>query len=93
VILLTSVLTHVLEDELRHYLQEVFRLLLPGGVAYASIFLYQTEAEATAGKERHGIAFPFPKAHCKLSREDFPTNAVAYDEAFVRSWLKKSVSG
>ena len=80
-ILLTSVLTHVLEDELRHYLSEVSRLLAPGGVAYASFFLYQT----TPGSERHGIAFPYVKGHLALNREDFPTNAVAYQEAFVRS--------
>jgi SAM-dependent methyltransferase len=88
-ILLTSVLTHVLEEDLRHYLSEVSRLLVPGGVAYAALFLYQSAAEAAAGMERHGIAFPFAKAHLALNREDFPTNAVAYDEAFVRSLVRE----
>jgi SAM-dependent methyltransferase len=90
VILLTSVLTHVIEEEMRHYLQEAFRLLVPGGVAYASFFLYENAAEAAAGIERHGIAFPFSKAHCALNREDYPTNAVAYEEAFVRSVAEKT---
>ena len=84
VVLLTSVLTHVLEEELLHYLAEVSRLLVPGGVAYASFFLYKSSAEAAAGMERHGIAFPFSRDHLALNREDYPTNAVAYEEAFVR---------
>ena len=90
VVLLTSVLTHVLEEELRHYLSEVFRLLVPGGIAYASFFLYQSASEAATGMERHGIAFPFSKAHLALNREDYPTNAVAYEEAFVRSVVRET---
>ncbi len=82
-ILMTSVLTHVLEEELRHYLSEVGRLLAPGGVAYASLFLIPSS-------ERHGIAFPYVKGHLALNREDFPTNAVAYQEAFVRSLVEES---
>jgi SAM-dependent methyltransferase len=89
-VLMTSVLTHVLEEDLRHYLDEVFRLLAPGGIAYASFFLYQNAAEAAAGMERHGIAFPFSKGHLALNREDYPTNAVAYDEAFVRSVVRNT---
>ena len=81
--LLTSVLTHVLEEDLRHYLAEVFRLWTRGRIAYASFFLFQNAVEAAAGMERHGIAFPFSKGHLSLNREDYPTNAVAYDEAFV----------
>lgn len=89
VLLLTSVLTHVMEEELRHYLQEAFRVLAPGGVAYASFFLYQDAAEVTFGLDRHGIAFPFAKSHHALNREDFPTNAVAYQETFVRSVIEE----
>ena len=85
---MTSVLTHVLEEDLRHYLAEVFRLLAPGGIAYASFFLYQNAAEAATGMKRHGIAFPFSKGHLALNREDYPTNAVAYEEAFVRSVVR-----
>jgi len=83
-ILLTSLLTHLLEADLCHYLSEVSRLLSPGGIAYATFFLFDDGQEAAAGFERHGIRFPFPRGHCAVNREDFPTNAVAYQEAFVR---------
>jgi len=83
-ILLTSVFTHLLEGELRHYLAEVSRLLAPGGVAYATFFLYGSLSDAVAGAERHRLRFPFARGHHAVNREDYPTNAVAYEEGFVR---------
>lgn len=82
-ILLTSVMTHLLAADLRHYLAEVSRMLAPGGVAYASFFLYESLEEAVAGAARHGTRFPYRQGDCALQRFDFPTNAVAYQERFV----------
>ncbi len=76
-ILLTSVFTHLLEDAAVHYLSEVSRLLAPGGCAYASFFLLN-------GGDRHGIQFPFARGRSAVNREDYPANAVAYDEGFIR---------
>lgn len=83
-ILLTSVFTHLREREAAHYLGEVSRLLAPGGVAYASFFLCGSLAEAAAGGPRRPIRFPYPQGHCAVNREDFPANAVAYEEGYVR---------
>lgn len=89
-ILLTSVCTHLLEQELRNYIKEIARLLAPGGVAYATFFLYERSEEVTAGIARHGIAFPFVQGDCAVNREDYPTNAVAYNEAFVRELVQQT---
>jgi SAM-dependent methyltransferase len=89
-ILLTSVLTHVLEEELLHYIEEVARLLAPQGVAFVTFFLYETSQEAASGIARHGIAFPFARGHGAVNREDYPTNAVAYEEAFVRQLVQQA---
>jgi len=83
-ILLTSVMTHLLERDMYHYLAEVSRMLAPGGVTYASFFLYESLDDAAAGAVRHGIRFPFPRANSAVNREDFPTNAVAYSEPYLR---------
>ena len=83
-ILLTSLCTHILERELRHYIEEIGRLLTPGGIAYATFFLYERSEEVTTGIPRHGIAFPFLRGQSAVSCEEYPTNAVAYEEAFVR---------
>lgn len=87
-ILLSSVLTHVLEDELQHYLSEVARLLTPEGAAYSTFFLFNDRNEARAGLERHGIAFPFDLDRAAVNRLDYPHNAVAYPETFVRAIAK-----
>jgi len=83
-ILLTSVMTHLLEPDVYHYLAEASRMLAPGGVAYTSFFLYESLDDAATGAARHGIRFPFPRGACAVNREDYPTNAVAYDEPYVR---------
>ena len=83
-IVLTSVMTHLLEHDLYHYLAEVSRMLAPGGVTYASFFLYESLDDAAAGAVRHGIRFPFKRGNYAVNREDYPTNAVAYDEIYVR---------
>jgi SAM-dependent methyltransferase len=83
-ILLTSVLTHILPGELTHYLSEISRLLAPDGTAYTSFFLYQTREEAADETGRHSLSFPVTRGHYAVNREDFPTNAVAYEECYIR---------
>ncbi len=75
-VLLTSVFTHLLGPDLRHYLAEVSRLLAPGGVAYATMFLYDSSADAAAGMSRHGIRFPVARQHHAVNRQDFPTGCL-----------------
>ena len=89
-ILLTSLCTHILEPELRHYIQEIGRLLTPGGFTYATFFLFEKPEEVTAGMPRHGIAFPFLRGQCAVSCEEYPTNAVAYNESFVRELVEQA---
>ena len=83
-ILLTSVLTHVLPDELAHYVSELARVLSADGVIYASFFLRRSGNKA-ARTGRHPVQFPFDRGSYALNREDFPSNAVGFDEDFVRS--------
>lgn len=84
-VLLTSVFTHMLEEELSHYLSEVARLLTPDGTAYATFFLCRTLDEARNGLERHkGLTFGHVLQNAAVSRPEYPTDAVAYPEAFVR---------
>jgi SAM-dependent methyltransferase len=95
-ILLTSVLTHILEDGLRNYVQEAARLLSPRGVIYATIFLYQSPEQLAAGSGLpeaaftaiHEAAFQNARGNYALNRDDHPANAVAYSEQFVRAVVK-----
>jgi len=49
VVLLKSVFTHMLRAEMSHYLEEVSRILRPGGHCLASLYLLNEEAESLSG--------------------------------------------
>ena len=85
-ILFISVFTHMLEEDMEHYLEEAARLLAPQGRVYATFFLCSTFDEVRQGLERHGgINFQSVLQNAALSRTDYPTHAVAYMETFVHA--------
>jgi SAM-dependent methyltransferase len=88
-ILLTSVFTHVLPQELTHYLSEIARLLTPYGVAYASFFLYGSDGESDPSS-RHPFEFSAADDNYALTLKDSPANAVAFNEDFVRQALPQA---
>lgn len=88
-ILLTSVFTHVLPDELTHYLSEIARLLVPDGTAYASFFLYGSQSESDRA-DRHPLEFTAAGNDHAVNRKDFPLNAVAFNEDFVRKAIHRA---
>jgi SAM-dependent methyltransferase len=88
-IFLGSVFTHLFEDEVTHYMKEIGRVLRPGGLAYATFFLYSPEIiEAARRTRRSHNGLTFEHAHgdgCFVSDAAYPTGSVAYtDEAIQR---------
>lgn len=79
-IILTSVFTHLLEPEVDHYLAELSRIIKPGGAVYASFFTYKSKDEALSGVARRRQKFPFFHGRYALESEEFPENAVAFEE-------------
>lgn len=79
-VILTSVFTHLLEPETDHYLAELSRILKPGGAVYASFFVYKDQGEAVSGVARRLQKFPFFHGRYALESEEFPENAVAFEE-------------
>jgi SAM-dependent methyltransferase len=90
-IVLASVFTHLLEDEVLHYLREFRRVLKPGGMVYASFFLYTPEA-LEAAKSGGNTAW---KATFECALGDgvygndpaYPRGAVAYTDAAMQRML------
>lgn len=74
-VLAKSVFTHLLEDETRHYLAEIRRVLAPGGAALITFFLFD-------GENVSPPAFPHPDARAevrwRLAKR--PHAAVAYSK-------------
>src|SRR5262249_183649 len=83
-VFLTSVFTHMLPDDLAHYLQEIARVLKPNGTSLITYFLLNAESGALirAGQGCH--TFPFERGHCAVKVDDRPEEAIAYDEGFIR---------
>lgn len=85
VVFLGSVFTHLLPDTAGQYINEIARLLAPGGVCIASYFLLNPESRA--GIEAGTSFMSFPVQHqsglCLLHDASKPEAAVALDEAFV----------
>jgi SAM-dependent methyltransferase len=86
-VILTSVLTHLLESETDHYLAETARVLRPGGRALATFFLLDDESRAAIAAGRSGLEFLDPQAHVAVVSDDLPEEAVAYDAGWVRERL------
>lgn len=83
-IILTSVFTHMLEPGLTNYTREIARLLTNNGVAYVTCFLYASKEEAIQGVERRSNLFPHYFETYSLADIDFPENAVAYSEKYIK---------
>ena len=86
-VILTSVLTHLLEAEADHYLSEVARVLRPGGRVLATFFLLDDDSRQAIAAGNAGFQFLDPDAHVAVVSEEMPEEAVAYDTGWVREHL------
>ena len=86
-VILTSVLTHLLEAEADHYLSEVARVLRPGGRVLATFFLLDETSRPAIAEGRAGFAFLDPEEHVSVVSDELPEEAVAYDTRWVREHL------
>jgi SAM-dependent methyltransferase len=82
VVILKSVFTHLLPDDVAHYLREIRRVLRPSGTALITAFVFDQVDEVVRRR------FPFEAADYRYARESSPESAVAYP----RSWLLPAVA-
>lgn len=76
--ILISVFTHMLRDDTYHYLDEITRLLAPGGRCFATFFLYDEERLERARRRDKGLKFEFVADGVLTEMENQPEYAVAY---------------
>jgi len=83
-VVLTSVFTHMLPDDTRHYLREIARLLAPGGRVLMTAFLLDEATRRSIAAGRADFSFGHDLGGCSVERADIPEAAVGYDrEAFA----------
>src|SRR5262249_6815549 len=86
--------THLLEDEVVHYMCELRRVLKPDGLAYATFFLHSPEAIASAKVTRNTPwvgNFEIRYGDGVFGNDpDFPRGAVAYTDEALRRMMSQA---
>lgn len=83
----TSLFTHLLRDEVRHYLAETARVLRPGGTCLLTFFLLTPEAEREIGAGRAMMDFRHPIEGGRTTDPAQPEEATAYPADDVRALM------
>lgn len=87
-IVVNSVFTHMLPDEVAHYLGEIRRLLGPDGRCLASFFLLNEESRAAIASGRSALPFLDGGEGWSTTSIETPETAVAIDEDLVRELVR-----
>ncbi len=81
---LTSVFTHMLKDDMAHYLREISRVLRLNGKCLITFFLLNDESRKLVRAGLSSLDFRFPQDGCWTADEILPENAIAYEEEYIR---------
>ena len=82
-VVLTSVFTHMLPDDMRNYLAEIARVLRPGGRCLITYFLMTPERRKAVETGASALTFRHAGEGYWAELADLPEAALAYDEAEI----------
>jgi SAM-dependent methyltransferase len=88
-VVLTSVFTHMMPDEVAHYLSEIQRVMCAGGVCVATFFILNKETRQLL-KSKTDFNFPFDYGHYALMDDKVKAANVAFDTAFLEETIAKN---
>jgi SAM-dependent methyltransferase len=88
-VFLTSVFTHMLPNELEHYMSEIARVTRKGGRCLITSFLLNEEALALIARKESSEDFAYVGSGYRTIDAVRPDRAVAYDETFVRDLFSR----
>lgn len=86
-IFLTSVFTHMLAPDVRHYLDEFRRVLRPGGHCLTTCFLLNEESEALIRAGRSTQKLVHPLDECFTTNPEVPEDAIGFREPLLLGWI------
>lgn len=81
----TSVFTHLPYGEMRNYVQEMHRVLKPGGKALATFFLLDGAARQHIAQAQSTLNFVHALDRCMVIDPEVPEKAVAFDLGEIQS--------
>jgi SAM-dependent methyltransferase len=84
-VFLTSVFTHMLDAGMRNYLNEIGRILAPGGRCLITYFVMNDESMQLMRKPASAFNFATEHEGSRIARPDLPEYAVGHDESKLRT--------
>jgi SAM-dependent methyltransferase len=84
VVFLTSVFTHMFPPDVEHYVDEIVRVLKPGGRCLTTFFLLNDESLALTKAKKGTHNFEHEREGYRTTDPKTPEAAIAFPEAFVR---------
>jgi len=86
-IFLTSVFTHMRGAEVRHYLDEIRRVLRPGGKCLTTCFMLNGESEKLIRKGKSTQNLVHPLDDCFVVLPDVPEASLGFKENLLLGWI------
>jgi SAM-dependent methyltransferase len=84
-VVLSSVFSHMLPDDVTNYLAQIARVLRPGGRAVISCYLLNARKRAAIAPGRSALTFSHAGPGYWAEFAAMPEAAIAYDEAWLRA--------
>ncbi len=88
-VFLSSVFTHMRPPEVRHYLDEIHRVLRPGGRCLTSCFLLNEESTPLVRDGKGEIPLVHQEEECFVKDPNLPEDAVGFEERNLVEWIEE----
>ena len=85
-VVLTSVFTHMMPAEVKHYLGEIERVLKSGGTCFATFFLLNKEAKEGMQNNKE-FNFPYDYGHYRLMNDEIKSANIAFEIDYLKKEL------
>lgn len=85
-IILTSVFTHMMDTEVKHYMGEIQRVLKPGGKCFATFFVLD-ETSKKGMQAKPEFNFPYEYGHYRLMDDKVKSANIAFEKDYLEKEL------
>ena len=85
-VVLTSVFTHMMPEEVKHYLSEIQRVLRPKGICFATFFILDKASERGM-KNIKGFNFPYDYGYYRLMDNKVKSANIAFKKEYLHQEL------
>ncbi|MDX6188486.1 class I SAM-dependent methyltransferase [Flavobacterium sp. Fl-318] len=89
-VFLFSVFTHMQPVEVQNYLNEISRVLKPGGKCLSTFFIYNDEIETAISKQNSAFNFPYKEEGYRLMNQKVPSANIAFEEEYLLNMITQS---